>query len=183
MRRRQAHVSVYERKRGSPWPNTLTQALQALASANSSRMLLLRAPHFIAAAQDAAVEIIDLVREAEVPILWVAAPDRNDTQTSISDILRLLLVQTFGEHAAAFGAHDPFPLTTAHIQSAHADPSQWPQILAKAVSDVGPQVWVVIDTSTLPLRDGMKSDLIGLLAQLEQFCTGTVGTKGENRHC
>jgi hypothetical protein len=176
MRRRQAHVLKYERRRGSPWPSSLTQALQALSAAPSSKILLLKASQFIAPAQDAAVDIVDWLRDAKVPVFWMMAPACDDAPIQVSDIIRTLLAQVLDNHSNVFKADAPFPLTLAHMQSAQADSSQWPQILARAISNIAPQIFLVIECSAL-LCDDTASRIQNLVTQLEKVCEATAGTQ------
>jgi hypothetical protein len=176
MRRRQAHAFSYQRRQGNPWPDTLTQSLQALAAADKSKILLLKAPQFIAPAHDAAVEIIDLVREAKVPIFWAMNPGSGDVEIQVSDIFRTLLTQALSDIMDAFKGDNPFPLTPAHVQNAHADSAMWPALLAKAISNVAPQIFIVIETSALQ-QGGARSAILDLIAQLEKLCAATTGTR------
>ncbi|KAH0565959.1 hypothetical protein GP486_000651 [Trichoglossum hirsutum] len=176
LRRRQAHVFSYQRRRGYLWPDILTQSLQTLAAADKSKVLLLKAPQSIAPARDAAVDIIDLVREAKVPIFWVMTSDSDDVEIQVADVFRRLLTQSLSDNANAFRGDGPFPLTPEHVRQAHTDPAMWPSLLAKAISNLAPQIFIVIETSALQ-QGGTRPAILDLIAQLEKLCGATAQTK------
>jgi hypothetical protein len=175
MRRRKAHVFSYQRRRGSPWPATLTQTLQSWSTSDKSSIVLIKASQFIAPAYDVAVDLIDLLRESKVPGLWMMTPGRDDVQIEPSDIFRTLLVQALSKNEDIFTADVSFPLTPAHMQNAQADQAMWPSILAKAICNFAPQIFIVIAISALQ-HDGAESGIQNLIAQLERTCALATGT-------
>lgn len=93
------------------------------------------------------VDLIDLVRDAKMPILWALRyANYWDSQTTSVDILRMLVLQALqiNPRAMTQGSH---PITVAGMREA-ATASDWIEILARTLQGV-PRIFIALDSSLL----------------------------------
>lgn len=93
------------------------------------------------------IDLIDLVRESKLHIIWALRyPDYWDSPSTSIDILRMLVLQALqiNPHVLARGSH---PITVAHMREA-ATEQEWLDILARALQGIG-RVFLALDSGFL----------------------------------
>ena len=93
------------------------------------------------------IDLIDLVRDAKMPILWALRyANYWDSPTTTIDILRMLVLQAIQVNPQAM-AHGSHPITMACIREA-ASTSDWLDLLARALQDI-PRIFIALDSGLL----------------------------------
>ncbi|CAD6593390.1 MAG: hypothetical protein ASARMPREDX12_007126 [Alectoria sarmentosa] len=93
------------------------------------------------------IDLIDLVRDAKMPVIWALRyANYWDSPTTSIDILRMLVLQALqmNPQAMAQGSH---PITMAGIREA-ATATDWLEILARALQGV-PRIFIALDPGLL----------------------------------
>ena len=93
------------------------------------------------------VDLIDLVRDAKMPIIWALRyANYWDSPTTSIDILRMLVLQALQINPQAM-ARGPHPVTMAGMREA-ATEKDWLEILARALQGV-PRIFIALDSGFL----------------------------------
>lgn len=176
LRRRKAHQFAYQRRYGSPWPISLSRQLRDWASDRQCSLILIRSSSFVAPSRDLAIDIIDLVREANFHVIWVL-PSVTNKQLSAPEFWRILLLQVAKINPESF-ASKRFPVTMTHFQNATTS-EEWANILRRILLDLQ-QILIVIDTSVFAQHGKIAADeVIHIIKELKDLSEnlGTVRVK------
>ena len=93
------------------------------------------------------IDLIDLVRDAKMPILWALRyANYWDSPTTSIDILRMLVLQALQVNPQAM-AHGSHPITMSCIREA-ASTSDWLDLLARALQGI-PRIFIALDSGLL----------------------------------
>ena len=93
------------------------------------------------------VDLIDLILDHRLPIIWALRyADYWDQRTSIADIVRMLVLQTM-QIGADHLLEKPFPVTVEQLREA-ASLSEWMAILNRLLSSIS-HAFIVLDTDLL----------------------------------
>ena len=129
-----------------PLPLPDVSRLADWASEPTSSLLVLQGASSVAS-KAFMIDLIDLVRDAKMPILWALRyANYWDSPTTSIDILRMLVLQALQMNPQAM-AQGPFPVTMAGIREA-ATVSDWLQILARALQGVS-RIFIALDSGLI----------------------------------
>ena len=116
------------------------------ASKPTNSLLVLQGPSSVVS-KAFIIDLIDLVRDTKMPILWALRyANYWDSPTTSIDILRMLVLQALqmNPQAMAQGSH---PITMASMREA-ATASDWLDILARALQGI-PRIFIALDSGLL----------------------------------
>lgn len=142
------------------------------------------------------IDLIDLVRNTKMPILWALRYENYwDSPTTSIDILRMLVLQALQLNPQVM-AQGPYPITLAGMREA-ATASDWLEILARALQGV-PRIFIALDSCLLmhatkndthqstELIEGFRSTLVTsakVFASASSLDRAYVADRHTNRQC
>ena len=93
------------------------------------------------------VDLIDLVRDTKLPIIWALRyANYWDTSTTCIDVLRMLVLQALQMNPRVL-AQGPNPITFTHMREA-SSAADWLCILARALHGL-PRIFIALDSGLL----------------------------------
>jgi hypothetical protein len=122
--------------------------LEGWAEGNSSSLLVLHGvTRAVADAKDLAFDVVGLIRESKVPVIWAlpAELDMEEELTTVA-VLKTLVLQTLQIHPGILANKAPV-LSPAHFRRATTE-SQWLNLLCTVLSGI-PRIFIVVDAEKL----------------------------------
>jgi len=158
------------RKQGQNSYGSLVSVLQRWASGSSSSILLAQVKSDPKSARDFAVDLIQTVRAADVPVIWaLSASQLGPTGFSANDICRMLLLQAVEVNRSSLRDGD-YSLSSTDFEL--STPNGWSAVLDRALRGLK-QVYILVDIDLLKyISSDDHKQLIEILRSLSESTSG-----------
>lgn len=142
-------------------------------SSQRNNTLLLIDTHIPTVAKTFMVDLIDLILDNQMPIIWALRyGDYWDKCTNATDVIRMLVLQTM-QLAAEQLLESPFPLTVEHLREA-ASLNDWVAMLNRLLATMS-HAFIVLDADLLSHATvHERSEVLEILDTLRLELSGNV---------